>query len=203
MRRTPGNDQLELPGTADAVDGVILVDLDLLPVAIDNGGRAILRELDTGDGADGALPALPAEFATALRGLTRESMETATLRIGVGEAGYNCRVFVMHPHNGALAGRMLAIYVKRDRSVTEAVRRVGRSYHLTAREQEALVGISMGLTSRQLAARMNISPNTVNAFLRLIMVKMGVTTRAGIVGKLINHKNGLQENGGGPPAGRQ
>jgi DNA-binding CsgD family transcriptional regulator len=44
----------------------------------------------------------------------------------------------------------------------------------------------MGLTSKGLARKMSISPNTVNAFLRLIMVKMGVTSRAGVMGKLLD-----------------
>jgi DNA-binding CsgD family transcriptional regulator len=33
---------------------------------------------------------------------------------------------------------------------------------------------------------MNISPNTVKTFLRLIMLKMSVTTRSGVIGKLIS-----------------
>jgi DNA-binding CsgD family transcriptional regulator len=37
---------------------------------------------------------------------------------------------------------------------------------------------------------MAISPNTVKAFLRLIMIKMGVTTRAGIVAKILDHMEG-------------
>jgi len=41
-----------------------------------------------------------------------------------------------------------------------------------------------GLTSKEIAARMNISPNTVKAFLRLVMVKMKVSTRSGIAGKI-------------------
>ncbi len=59
-------------------------------------------------------------------------------------------------------------------------------YSLTDREKEALIGVAMGLTSKELAVRMKISPNTVKAFLRLIMVKMGATTRAGIVGRLLD-----------------
>jgi DNA-binding CsgD family transcriptional regulator len=31
---------------------------------------------------------------------------------------------------------------------------------------------------------MNISPNTVKAFFRLVMTKMSVSTRSGIVGKV-------------------
>jgi DNA-binding CsgD family transcriptional regulator len=46
-----------------------------------------------------------------------------------------------------------------------------------------------GLTSKQIADRMTISTNTVKAFLRLIMIKMGVSTRAGIVGKAVPIKS--------------
>jgi DNA-binding CsgD family transcriptional regulator len=42
------------------------------------------------------------------------------------------------------------------------------------------------LTSKEIATRLEISPNTVKAFVRLVMVKMGVTTRSGIVGKLLS-----------------
>jgi DNA-binding CsgD family transcriptional regulator len=58
-------------------------------------------------------------------------------------------------------------------------------YGLTDREREVMEGVSLGLTTKMLGDRMNISPNTVNAFLRMIMIKLGVTTRAGIVGKLL------------------
>ena len=44
-----------------------------------------------------------------------------------------------------------------------------------------------GLTSKEIAVRMKISPNTVKAFLRLVMVKMKVSTRSGIAGKLKEH----------------
>jgi DNA-binding CsgD family transcriptional regulator len=74
-------------------------------------------------------------------------------------------------------------------SLQDAVHRAGMDYHLTDREQEALIGVTMGLTSKELATRMNISPNTVKAFLRLLMIKMGVPTRAGIVGKLLDQNS--------------
>ena len=57
----------------------------------------------------------------------------------------------------------------------------------TEREQEALRGIAMGLTNKELAQRMNIAPNTVKTFLRLVMVKMGVARRTGVVAKLLEH----------------
>jgi DNA-binding CsgD family transcriptional regulator len=39
-----------------------------------------------------------------------------------------------------------------------------------------------------MADRMKISPNTVKSFLRLVMVKMGVSTRSGILGKIAGSK---------------
>jgi len=42
-----------------------------------------------------------------------------------------------------------------------------------------------GFTSKEIAQRMNISPNTVKAFIRLVMVKMGASTRSGIVGMIV------------------
>jgi DNA-binding CsgD family transcriptional regulator len=58
-------------------------------------------------------------------------------------------------------------------------------FDLTPREQEAVMLLVEGLTSKEIAQRMKISPNTVKAFLRLVMVKMDVSTRSGIVGKIV------------------
>jgi len=38
---------------------------------------------------------------------------------------------------------------------------------------------------------MSISTNTVKAFLRLIMIKMGVSTRSGILGKAITSNSDI------------
>lgn len=58
-------------------------------------------------------------------------------------------------------------------------------FHLTQRERKVLEYLLEGLTSKEIGQRMAISTNTVKAFLRLIMIKMGASTRAGIVGKAI------------------
>lgn len=173
-------------GSGEPVEGIILVDLALRSVAIDNGGRTILRELGQTDAAECPLPGLPPQIERPLRAGPPSELHATTLRISSDDAHYTCEVFLMQPQNAMLGEPLLAIYVKKERLVSEAVRRAARSYRLTEREEETLLGIASGLTSRQIAGKMKISPNTVNAFLRLIMVKMGVTTRAGVVGKLIN-----------------
>ena len=57
-----------------------------------------------------------------------------------------------------------------------------------------------GFTSKEIAARMKISPNTVKAFLRLIMLKLRVSTRSGIVGRILESHVESSQGPGRVPA---
>jgi DNA-binding CsgD family transcriptional regulator len=61
---------------------------------------------------------------------------------------------------------------------------ISAQFGLTPREGETVEFLLQGLTSKEIATRMKISANTVKAFLRLVMVKMKVSTRSGIAGKI-------------------
>jgi DNA-binding NarL/FixJ family response regulator len=61
---------------------------------------------------------------------------------------------------------------------------VAQQFRLTQREGQVVECLSQGLTSKGIASRLNISPNTVKAFLRVIMLKLKVGTRAAIIQKL-------------------
>jgi len=65
-----------------------------------------------------------------------------------------------------------------------ALAEISEQFDLTQRERETIEFLLQGLTSKEIAIRMKISPNTVKAFLRLVMVKMQVSTRSGIAGKI-------------------
>jgi DNA-binding CsgD family transcriptional regulator len=83
----------------------------------------------------------------------------------------------------------LAVFLERGSSGSIPMAQVAEKFKLTTREQEVLQFLSEGgLTTKEIAARIGISPNTVKAFLHLIMLKMGVTTRSGILGKAITTK---------------
>ena len=80
----------------------------------------------------------------------------------------------------------LAVFLERGSSGSIPLAQVAERFKLTTREREVLQCLSEGgLTTKEIAARIRISPNTVKSFLRLIMLKMGVTTRSGILGKAI------------------
>ncbi len=121
----------------------------------------------------------------------------------MGKSEYIWRAHLMESQNGYLNQPLVALHLEKVSSTSDAIYEVAAKYHLTDREQEALRGISMGLTSKEVAARMNISPNTVKAFLRLIMIKMGVTTRAGIVANLLQNRSPLDDQGAMTNGSRQ
>jgi predicted ATPase/DNA-binding CsgD family transcriptional regulator len=58
---------------------------------------------------------------------------------------------------------------------------------LTAREQEVLGLVTLGLTDAQVAERLIISTRTVNAHLRSIYNKLGVTSRSAAIYRATNH----------------
>jgi DNA-binding CsgD family transcriptional regulator len=64
---------------------------------------------------------------------------------------------------------------------------VATHFNLTEREREVFKWLSIGLTDKQIADKMDISPNTVKCFVRLIMIKMGVNTRTGVMAKILAH----------------
>ena len=101
-----------------------------------------------------------------------------------GRRKYFCRSFLVDT-NGEGTIPVVALLLERCSSGTTAVAQIGQDFELTQREKETVELLIQGLTSKEIATRMNISPNTVKAFLRIVMVKMGVSTRSGILGKVI------------------
>ena len=59
---------------------------------------------------------------------------------------------------------------------------------LTAREVEVLRLVAQGLTDRQIAEQLIISPRTVNTHLTSIYNKLGVDTRAAATRFAVDHR---------------
>lgn len=118
-------------------------------------------------------------FKSASRG--RATSTAADFRSG--KRRYRGRVFVL-ARSGMPAQATTAILLERSTPASRDLSAVARQFRLTLREQQTVELLTLGLTSKEIASRMNISPNTVKAFFRMVMTKMAVSTRAGIVGKL-------------------
>jgi len=167
--------------------GLLLMDLSLRPIAYDRGAAAIFQNGSAMKPESHFF--LPREVQEMVGNLKSNNQASMKVIFRAGNTDYSCTSYLMEAQDGFPAQTIVALHIERLSSVTDAVSAVAAKYHLTEREQEALKGISMGLCSKELAERMHISPNTVKVFLRLIMIKMGVSTRGGIVAEILQNQN--------------
>jgi DNA-binding CsgD family transcriptional regulator len=105
-----------------------------------------------------------------------------------GRRRYLCRAFLLESYAKDPSRPFVAIMLERGPSELAPLSQVSRQFNLSQREREALEYLLQGLTTKEIANRMNISPNTVKAFLRMIMIKTGVSSRSAIVSKIISTK---------------
>ena len=103
-----------------------------------------------------------------------------------GSRHYVCQLFDVHLPGKSSKGSSLALLFERSAGAKGDAAKICQQYHLTPREAEAVRLLILGLASKEIAARMRISPNTVKVFLRLAMVKMGASSRSGIMSKFIS-----------------
>ncbi len=106
-----------------------------------------------------------------------------------GARRYICRAFRLDCSIAAKSALTVALILERHTSSVDALGELTHQFDLTERESETVSLLIEGLTSKEIANRMHISPNTVKAFLRLVMVKMDVSTRSGIIGKIVGPLN--------------
>jgi DNA-binding CsgD family transcriptional regulator len=99
-----------------------------------------------------------------------------------GRRRYSCRVTRLNSV-GAAAGAVYLLMIDHTGATVADESYVVERYSLTHRETELLRFLMTGLTNKEIGDRMQISPNTVKAFLKLMMTKMGVSTRAAVVGR--------------------
>jgi len=101
-----------------------------------------------------------------------------------GKRRYVCKTFQVNCSGQSSTQVAFAVLLERAATGSLTCTELSQQFALTQRECETVEYLLQGLTSKEIAARMNISPNTVKAFLRLVMVKMKVSTRSGIAGKI-------------------
>ena len=106
-------------------------------------------------------------------------------RFQSGKRQYVCRAFQVNGLEKRDSQALVALLLERSGGKPMPLAGISDKFHLTTREREVAQHLLQGLTSKEIGKRMQISPNTVKAFIRLIMFKMGVSTRSGIVVKAL------------------
>lgn len=104
-----------------------------------------------------------------------------------GSRTYRCFAVNLQPSKvGKGMDEIIALLFERQPSTTFSLKRqIWKEFELTERQSQTVELLLLGMTTKEIAQSMNISSNTVKTYLRLIMAKMRVTTRAGIVGKIL------------------
>jgi DNA-binding CsgD family transcriptional regulator len=102
-----------------------------------------------------------------------------------GRRCYFCRAFLVDSQARDHADPSIAVLLERGPSGFVPLSQVSQQFNLTQREREVLEYLLQALSSKEIANRMNVSSNTVKAFLRLIMIKTGVSSRSAIVEKIM------------------
>ena len=102
-----------------------------------------------------------------------------------GRRRYHLRVFsVTSPLANGLKPA-IAILLERSKKSNIDLSNLPERFRLTKREVETVEHLVRGFNTQQIAERMGISPNTVKAFLRSIMMKMAADSRAGIIARIL------------------
>jgi DNA-binding CsgD family transcriptional regulator len=171
--------------------GFVVADASLRPLSANHEAIAILLY-------PGALEA-PHSFAEAFekkirRGLLRaqsvSSSQNAThpvIQFKSGRREYLGRAFLLNHENNNGISNAAAVLIVMERRVSGclAVCQITQQCHLTHREEEVLTLLLQGLSSKEMAGRMRISLNTVKAFIRLVMIKMGASSRSEIAATVL------------------
>lgn len=170
--------------------GLVLMDETLRVVGCDRGAAAILN---LPSNADAAGRSIPAEILEALQSRTRAGVPYSKMRFPTASGEYVCRSYLVESEDGVLSGTLVALHLERASMGELVIKEISARYHLSEREGETLKGILMGLSTKEVADQMHISPNTVKAYIRLITIKLGVTTRWGIIAKVMGSRQSMDE----------
>ena len=165
--------------------GVLILDSSMAPIGSDKGAAKILKSTG-GESGGAALPlALPDDLLKTIRNRCPADGSCVTTHFMIGPHRYRCRSYIANCEHPNLNQAVIVLHFEAESHGNDPISEIAAGYRLTEREEEALRGIALGLTTKELAHRMKISPNTVKAFVRLIMIKLGVTTRAAIMVKVL------------------
>ncbi len=180
-----------------ASEGLLLMNMSMELLTMDEGARWILgEEIPHGEALD-ARQLLPGEIHDTLSGIERADLPTAKLRLRLRNSSYSGRVFVLRLPQEQEPQLVLALHIQKDSSVAHTMELLATEYNLSDREQQALRAIANGLSSKEAAEQMNVSPNTVKSFLRIIMLKIGVGSRAALLGRLLEYSSNQKDGNSG------
>jgi DNA-binding CsgD family transcriptional regulator len=187
LRKSPVKSQEEnggRPTPAVAPPGFVLLDTDLNPLFVNDEAVGILTYPRTFGGTRSSDEFLVQRIQSIFSEVRSVSGSSFIVRIKSGKRLYLCSFFAMSRSSQGHHQTATALLLERNAGSANLLQ-MSDEFHFTQREREVVELLAQGMTSKEIASRMKISPNTVKAFLRLAMIKAGVTTRSGIIGRIL------------------
>jgi DNA-binding CsgD family transcriptional regulator len=174
----------EVPASKSAV-GFLLLDSSLNPVGFNAESARILSYPDNVESLTISELLLTETIRSRLITQPSPGESVFVKELQSGRRRYFCRAFLIDSCTKELGQPATAVLLERGPSRLVPLSQVCQQFSLTQREQEVLQYLLQGIKNKEIAKRMSLSPNTVKAFLRLIMIKTGVCSRSAIVGKIL------------------
>lgn len=165
--------------------GLVLLDRAGKPMYFNSDAIAVLTYPRRSEASASLANILPQEIQRTLAGGNSANCKAHEVEFTSGRRRYLCRAFALTHNSKDPTKLTTALVIERVISKNAQVAEIAAHFHLTVREQQTVGFLAEGLSSKEIAERMNISPNTVKTFMRLIMTKMSVPTRSGIIGKML------------------
>jgi DNA-binding CsgD family transcriptional regulator len=116
---------------------------------------------------------------------TDRSRAHRVIQFKSGRRTYFCRAFLLDGNGNGSKCMAVLVVLERGMPGSLPLSQIIQQFQLTHREQEAVSLLLKGLGNKEMAEQMGISANTVKAFLRQVTIKLGVSSRAGIVTKVL------------------
>ena len=169
---------------APAKCGFLLLDSSLNPVDSNDEAVQILSYLSQPHRIKQRKIVLSGRVRTALIDHHSPEGPSFVSEFQSGRRRYFCRTFQIDFNVRCYSNPVIAVLLQRHATVEFAVEETCKQFKLTHRERETVELLFQGLTTKEIANRLAISTNTVKAFIRMVMMKMTVSTRSGIVGRI-------------------
>jgi DNA-binding CsgD family transcriptional regulator len=165
--------------------GLLLMDSSLRPVSFNAEAFEILSYPEKHPSLTHSDVLLAAKVRSSLVSRQAHSESALVTEFRSGRRRYFCRAFSVDSCVKDPSHPSIAVLLERGPSGLVPLSQVSRQFNLTQREREVLEYLLQGLTSKAIANRMGISPNTVKAFVRTIMIKTGASSRSAMVGRIL------------------
>jgi DNA-binding CsgD family transcriptional regulator len=167
--------------------GVLLLDSQLRPVYHNAEAAQVLTYPRSSEPMPSLGSVLPAARTLLASAAQPSSTVASAIEFRSGRRRYRCRVISLDSHAETETCFQAKVVVLLERECSQSIEITRRSdkYRLTRRERETVRLLLQGLTSKEIAHQMQVSPSTIKSFLKMVMVKVGASNRAGIVAKLL------------------